>query len=155
MMAARRLVRWLPAVAWAAWMFGLSGESFGSEHTRSWLGLISAALGLDISSSALDLCNGVLRKSAHVAEYAVLAWLLYRAIRGANRAAFRPAIALLCVFGAAVYAATDEFHQLFVPGRHAALLDCGIDTAGAALAMLAVRFVAGIRSGRFSEHGPA
>ena len=40
-----------------------------------------------------------------------------------------------CVFIAAAYSLTDEFHQAFVPGRNASLGDCGIDATGAAIAI--------------------
>ncbi|MNL79991.1 VanZ like family protein [compost metagenome] len=38
---------------------------------------------------------------------------------------------------ATAYAATDEWHQAFVPGRGPALTDVGIDSLGAATALLA------------------
>jgi VanZ family protein len=37
---------------------------------------------------------------------------------------------------AGAYSLTDEFHQTFVPGRGPSLIDCGIDTTGAALGAL-------------------
>lgn len=40
---------------------------------------------------------------------------------------------------AVLYAATDEFHQLFVPGRGAWIVDVGIDGAGALLGLLSAR----------------
>lgn len=36
---------------------------------------------------------------------------------------------------ALLYACSDEFHQIFVAGRHASLLDVGIDAIGAAIAL--------------------
>ena len=41
-----------------------------------------------------------------------------------------------CIF----YATTDEFHQLFVPGRTGRLLDIGIDSCGALLGSLILLF---------------
>jgi VanZ family protein len=38
---------------------------------------------------------------------------------------------------ALLYACSDEFHQIFVAGRHASLLDVGIDAIGAAIALAA------------------
>ena len=69
------------------------------------------------------------RKTAHATEYAVLAGLLLgavstRMIRGKN------IIFSVCI--AALYAVTDEFHQLFVPGRSGSITDVLIDTCGAA-----------------------
>ena len=55
----------------------------------------------------------ILRKIAHLTEYAILGALLVRALQ-------RPAVAILA---GALYAVTDEFHQHFVRGRHAAWYD--------------------------------
>jgi len=62
----------------------------------------------------------VLRKLAHFCEYAILGALLLRARDRTE----------LAVAAGVVYAATDELHQHFVPGRHAALRDVAIDAAG-------------------------
>ncbi len=53
---------------------------------------------------------------------------------------------------AALYAGTDEFHQLFVPLRDASFADWGADLAGAAFAVLVVvllprRSLSGVRPG--------
>jgi len=68
----------------------------------------------------------ILRKGAHVTEYAVLGALLYRAL-GREPLALAVGIA---------YAATDELHQYFVRGRHASPVDVAIDAVGLAAGML-------------------
>ena len=77
-----------------------------------------------------------MRKLAHASEYAVLAVLLYRAFvhtaLKARRALSAGLVLLLC----AAYAATDEFHQSFVPSRTASLRDVMIDICGAMLAVI-------------------
>jgi len=52
-----------------------------------------------------------------------------------SKAAGNPAA--LCIAAAFAYSLSDELHQRFVPGRHASIFDCGIDSFGASLAMLA------------------
>jgi VanZ family protein len=37
-----------------------------------------------------------------------------------------------------LYAASDEYHQTFVPGRSGRLVDVGVDTIGALVALLVV-----------------
>jgi VanZ family protein len=74
-----------------------------------------ANLGTDLGTWDL-----VLRKLAHLTEFAILGALLYRALGRAG---------LAVAFGS-LYAATDEFHQAFVDGRVASPVDWGIDTAG-------------------------
>lgn len=70
-----------------------------------------------------------LRKCAHASEYAVLAVLLFLMF-----ASYQPSVKrglALAFFTAAVYAASDEFHQLFVPGRSGQARDVIIDSIGA------------------------
>jgi VanZ family protein len=86
-------------------------------------------------NSGLGLADEIGRKVVHFAEYALLAYLWWRALRTKLSAD----AALLAAFAiASAYAATDEFHQTFVSGRHGTPVDWLIDTAGAATAMLAV-----------------
>jgi VanZ family protein len=99
-MVAARLNAWLPVVLWAAVIF-----------------TISSVPSLD---SGLGVWDTVLRKLAHVGEYAILGALLYRAVRR------EPAAIVL----GSLYAVTDEVHQSFVTGRHGSVLDWLIDTAG-------------------------
>ena len=106
MTRSRALTLWLPVLVWAAVIFTLSA--------------------IPSLSSGLGVWDTVLRKCAHVTEYAVLGALLYRAF---EREA--PALA-----AGIAYAATDEVHQHFVRGRHASPVDVGIDTVGVALGML-------------------
>src|SRR4051794_15896400 len=106
MARSRALTVWLPVVVWAAVIFAFSS--------------------IPSLSSGLGAWDTVLRKGAHVTEYAVLGALLYRAFE-------RETLAL--VVGIA-YAATDELHQHFVRGRHASPVDVAIDAVGVAVGML-------------------
>jgi VanZ family protein len=76
----------------------------------------------------------VLRKLAHVTEYAILTLCWWRALRGlgvarANRAAVALAVAI-----ALLYSASDEFHQTFISGRHGTPVDVLIDAIGMTIA---------------------
>ena len=74
--------------------------------------------------------------SAHVGEYAVLSSLLLHA---AVPNAVRPRILVLFALWAAatLYGMSDEFHQSFVPGRDANLVDVLADAAGGFLGLWA------------------
>jgi VanZ family protein len=76
----------------------------------------------------------LLRKAGHVTEYAVLVVLWWRALRGLG-ARFPLAGAIAIGLG---YAATDEFHQTFVDGRHGTPVDVLIDSIGMAIAAIAI-----------------
>ena len=106
MVRSRLLTVWLPVVAWAAVIFTLSSIPNLSTGLGTW--------------------DTILRKGAHLTEYAVLGGLLYRALG-------REALALATGI---VYAATDELHQYFVRGRHASPVDIAIDAVGVAVGML-------------------
>ena len=74
------------------------------------------------------------RKTAHGLEYAVLGILVINAgysfflKRLGNR---RLVSFLLCWFICVLYACSDEFHQLFVPGRSGQISDVCLDSFGA------------------------
>ncbi len=112
-MARRRTLSvWLPVVVWAAVIFALSS--------------------IPSLNSGLGTWDVVLRKLAHMTEYAILAALLLRALG-------REAAALVL---AAAYAVSDEVHQHFVAGRHASPLDVAIDAVGVAVGILLLRRIA-------------
>ena len=128
---------WLGALAWMGvlvMMSAMPGDVSGAQSGRiAQLALRAMAFlfGEDAASSVSpDMINLLVRKGAHMAEYAVL-FLLYRRALHASGAR-RPGFAALCL--CACYAATDEGHQAFVAGRGPSVVDVCIDTLGAALA---------------------
>ena len=86
-------------------------------------------------SSGLGLVDLVGRKLVHAAEFGLLCFLWWRALRTVvrPRAALGTAIAI-----AIAYAVTDELHQSVIPTRQGAPLDVAIDAVGALLAALIV-----------------
>lgn len=95
----------------------------------SWAGLIFYLSSIPDLSTGLGFWDLILRKIAHMAEYFILALLLYRAFRGSfNSAAF---YLILWPFSLSfLYAVSDEIHQAFVPMRYSSPIDIVIDTAG-------------------------
>jgi len=75
----------------------------------------------------------LLRKVGHALAFGILAWLYLRALRGRFSAA---ALRLVSAGLALLYAASDEYHQTFVPGRKGRLFDVGVDMVGVCSAML-------------------
>ena len=78
------------------------------------------------------------RKAAHMTEYAILGLLSFAFYRGILKKEKRQFLAALLT--AAVYAATDEFHQYFIPGRSAEVMDVCIDTLGASIGLAILFF---------------
>lgn len=94
----------------------------------------------DLSPEVLEHIVLFVRKVAHFGTFGILAVLIWRALTAARSTrAWSWRTAGWALAATAGYAATDEFHQLFVPTRVGALSDVGIDTLGAAFALGCVR----------------
>jgi len=100
-----------------------------------WLGAIYflSSESLEIFA-ATDIWAFIIRKLAHMFEYGVLAFLLFRILgqtekRHVNWNLFWTFI--FCVF----YAISDEYHQTFTPGRTGIYTDVLIDSAGVLIAI--------------------
>lgn len=109
----KTLLRQAPLLGWMALIFYFSHQPTGSLP----------------SYGVWDL---FVKKGAHMVAYAVLAILARHAGLG-----FAPAAAL-----AALYAASDEFHQSFIPGRNGTVADVLIDLVGVALGLFLYSWLA-------------
>ena len=120
-----------------ALIFRASTDAFSAAHTGSIIVPILIRLFPHLSSQAIDSIHFCIRKGAHIGEYSILGTLLWRAIPGRNTSPgaadwWRAGLALLV---AVSYAASDEFHQSFVPSRGASVHDVLIDACGAGIAI--------------------
>jgi len=115
-----RILRWLPAAAQATLIFVLSAQP-------------------DLHLADEPLLDFILHKAGHLAVYAILAALIAWAldVPGAARLRTWTVAVVACL----VYAATDELHQGFVPGRHSTPVDVAIDMFGALLGLAAYAWV--------------
>src|SRR3989442_8045644 len=130
-----RPAHWLPPVLWMGVIMGLSTNAASAEHTGQLLLPVFRWLLPWATPGQLDTIHALLRKGAHLTEYAILASLWYRAFtRGRNlghRAAGRLAFVI-----SVTWAVLDEWHQSFLPSRTGSAVDVAIDGAGATLALV-------------------
>ncbi|NOU95119.1 VanZ family protein [Paenibacillus sp. LMG 31456] len=120
-------VYWILVLFWCVVIFSVtSSPGATSENT----GLVIKAE-TNVTSNVVSKINFGIRKTAHVTLFGVLAILLLLAIGERNNAPLK------AWFLATIYGATDEFHQIFEPGRTPALQDVGIDSFGAVIALIA------------------
>ena len=134
----RFLRYWLPVLVWMAVIFSASADSNSASTSSRLIAPFVRFFVPDISQEHLDQIVFLVRKMAHVTEYAVLSWLLARALtmpatpagRWSRKAAF------IAWFVTSLYSSTDEFHQSFVPNREARWSDVIIDSTGAALGVI-------------------
>jgi len=139
--AKRFLSLWVPVLAWMAVIFMASTDAFSTTHTSRFLGPLVRWL---LPGAPEDRIGDILffiRKCAHGSEYAVLTFLVWRALRRPVKAdprgwSWNHAGGAWLV--ATAYAASDEWHQSFVPSRGAAVGDVLIDSAGALIGLALV-----------------
>ena len=84
-------------------------------------------------SDQLYMLNGIIREFAHGAAYFILALLAANALKRHGLKGRK--LLLLTLSFCAIYAISDEIHQLFVPGRTCELFDLGVDMLGAFCSM--------------------
>lgn len=126
---------WMLVIFW----FSAQVADDSQEMSDFFVHLLDAVFSLDIMRNEIirDMTSFLVRKAAHMSEYAVLAILFGLTIREYKKEPWLlPALA-----ATAAYAATDEFHQLFVPGRSGQLKDVLIDTAGGALGLVLLALI--------------
>ena len=125
---------WLPLVAWAIMIFTASTDAFSARHTGSVIQTIIAAIvGHPLPLKYFDPLHFVIRKLAHLTEYAILGALAFRAVRAEERG-WSARWATIAIVISCLVAASDEFHHSFVPSRTPSPVDVAIDTVGAAIA---------------------
>ena len=120
---------WLPVLVWMAVIFFFSCESAAVSDTRSdaVAGFLGRLFNILQENILFPQITFLVRKTAHFLEYAILAILIYRASE--KTCLSKPM--LIAVLFSFAYAATDEFHQLFIDGRSAQIRDVFLDGAGA------------------------
>ncbi len=130
---------WLPVLAFMALIFSASSDRKSAQHSSRIIEPLLRWLFPHLTDDTVGLIVFLVRKCAHLTEYAILGLLLWRAMRASSAPGARGwswrlvRNVLLC---AALYAMTDEFHQWFVPDRQASVWDVLIDSAGAAAGLL-------------------
>ena len=80
-------------------------------------------------------------KLLHVGAYAVLGFLLYRAFSAKDNGATPVRLIAMSIFLTALYGASDEIHQYFVPSRSAELLDFAADAIGGILGVMTAMII--------------
>lgn len=146
------------AIVWMCIIFAFSAQTkeesgaVSESFTYQIVSSSRALFHLDLSDARVkeiaDAIEGFVRKAAHMTEYGILSiflfiwlgqWEMSLLRRGGTASG-----------AAAVYAATDEIHQLFVEGRAGRFSDVCIDSAGAVLGIvlfvLIVKMVTAIRA---------
>lgn len=135
------LIYWLPVVVWMVLIFSASADTGSAKHSSRIIEPILRWLFPQMEQPTINLIVFLVRKCAHLTEYAILALLCWRAIRKPVRRDHRqwnPRQAALALLLCAAYAASDEIHQCYVPNREGRFHDVVIDSLGAGAGLLAL-----------------
>lgn len=135
----KKILCFLPAIVWMMVIFSFSAapanesSAVSDELSYKIVAAINATPFADWGEDELlnhaENLRVPIRKTAHFTEYVILALLWCFALGkcvDTDRKRLGMAF-MICV----LYAAGDEFHQLFVPGRDGNLKDVLIDSSGA------------------------
>lgn len=143
---------------WMAFIFSFSSRSGDvSSQDSNHVGMIIGEVfvpGFEQWNDAeqdefADAIDHPIRKTAHAMEYAVLGFLTAGIF--ADQKNLRKLRIFIPWLIAAGYAATDEFHQLFVPGRSGQISDVLLDSAGALAGVWIMTGLAKIRKKKWGR----
>src|SRR5204863_8937844 len=127
---------WLPLLIWLGVIFVGSTSVMSAEHTSRYIVPFLLWLKPGMSPGAIWTILVVARKCAHVTEYAILALLLWRAVRSGPALHMKmPPLFGAVLLASALFAARYEFHQSFVKSRTPSVRDVLLDVAGAFLGL--------------------
>jgi len=138
---------WLPVLAWLVVTFIDSTNVMSVDNTSRFIVPFLLWLKPGMTQQTIWEIIVFMRHCAHVGEYAVLALLMLRALRGGTSVSMR--MTTLCgvvLLGCALFAVSDEFHQTFVKSRTPSVRDVLLDVAGASLGLLIAASFANRRS---------
>ena len=120
----KKLKYFIPALIWMIFIFIMSHTNGNDSSNQS---NFIAEIILKVINIDRDTLTFIIRKAAHMSEYAISNVISKHTL----------SLSLLVTF---IYACSDEFHQLFIPGRSGQFKDVLIDTSGA-LIMLMIIFL--------------
>lgn len=138
------LLYWVPVLLIVGAIFSASSDRSSMQRSSRIIGPIVRFFVPRISEPDLRKVVFAARKGAHFTEYALLALVLFRAVRGTWHGGTHPWerreavwVFLACV----AVAICDETYQTLVPQRQGAVVDIVIDSSGAFFALYMIWLV--------------
>lgn len=146
-----RLWRYVPLIIWMALISFVSTNDFSAVNTSRVVRPLLLWLFPNITEESISLTHFLVRKAAHITEYAILGWLAARAFIGSSRELLRRKWFLAALVLVVLHALLDEYHQSFVPTRTGSLYDSGIDVAGGLIGLIGFSYLRRRRAGNLSR----
>lgn len=124
------IISWMLLVIWMIFIFIMS--SFNGNISSNQSGSIADLIYNLFNISNTEKVSLIVRKCAHVSEFFILGILVINLVSKYNVKHISFISFIVCV----LYASSDEFHQLFVPGRSGQVTDIFIDMIGTIFSLL-------------------
>ena len=131
------MIRFVLASLWLAFVLFLGSAPFAAQETGRFILPVLQLAMPGTSAGQLQAIHMVIRKLAHITEYAVLALLWFKAFDLAGRSARTAAWAALSICLACAFA--DEVHQSTLPTRQGSARDFVLDAFGATAMLVVAR----------------
>ncbi|MCI8719122.1 MAG: VanZ family protein [Lachnospiraceae bacterium] len=152
----KKIILWILIIFWMLLIFIFSSQNSedSSNLSRGFLrNFILWFLPENIDENTVDFLEHILRKCAHMTEYAVLGILISIQLRLYHVFEAEWKKIWAAIFLVMLYAATDEFHQLFVGGRSGQVTDVLIDTCGGMAGAFIIYLIYKLKNLRKTENG--
>lgn len=133
----KKILLWVLVIGCMVLIFSFSAQSADNSMDLS-DGLLNRILdffNIHLAAETVMFMRVFIRKVAHFAVYMLLGFLVYLLFKEGYSVTVKKC-AYVAVLICALYAVTDEVHQLFVPGRSGMVKDVFIDTAGASCGII-------------------
>jgi VanZ family protein len=143
-----RLRRYLPLLVWMGAIFAGSTELLSRDNTHNIIDPVVHWLFPWANYDQRLWLHVFVRKCGHVTEYTILTLLAAYFCLGSSRDLLRRYWWIWTLAFVALFAASDEFHQWFVPGRDASLRDVAIDTSAGIVAIAILALILRWRAAR-------
>ncbi|EJP6470949.1 teicoplanin resistance protein VanZ [Clostridium sporogenes] len=145
----RKLIWFLPSFIWMTIIFLFSNQHAETSNKNNFIiadALIEGKINL-FKYIDYNFLNFLIRKAAHMTEYFILFMLLYFAFKNTFYKNIKIKVSIITI----LYACTDEFHQIFIPGREGKIRDVFIDSIGVFVGLFLIYIFKFIRKYRKKE----
>ncbi len=153
----KKVFLWLAVILTCCTIFAFSStegnhsEKLSEKITEKGFNIVGTTNHVNDNNDAgfFDAVHKIVRKSAHVIEFAVLGGLVFLLLRS-YEIPIRKSI-ILALFISLIYAVSDELHQRFVKGRNCAIIDVLVDFIGISIGVYVTRIFEKIKAKKYCK----
>ncbi|MGL4741698.1 MAG: VanZ family protein [Sarcina sp.] len=124
---------------WVVFIFFMSSKTAeASTQDSNFVINLFSSIGVDLNSNFGEFASVIVRKGAHLTEYMILSFLVYRVV--SDYITIRKKAMMYTILAVFLCACSDELYQTLIPGRAGRILDVLIDTLGGTIWIAIVHY---------------